>query len=405
MLTVVVAACSASSSSKSEFGGDGGASSASDASSPSASSSSGIGGDLGFGGNSSGSGSGGGMPSCNSGPNDDFDKDGFTVAQGDCNDCDANVNPGAIEVLAVAGADGGVPMPSDEDCDGKVDNVVQACDDGIALTDTNAMNGAKAIDLCQTATANDKKWGVLSSKYVRADGGPWVQGPEVGILSDFGPNVHVQGGKRMLGVSSGHARIPGQPDACNDFSCTVAGPGNAPPGFPQDVPNCPGDQTINDDVGLEVKLRAPTNATGYSFLFKFYSFEYPEWVCTNFNDQFIALANPAPMGSINGNISFDSMNNPVSVNIAFFDVCAGCAKGTAELQGNGFDGSWNQDAGATTWLKTTAPIKGGQEFSVRFAIWDTGDFAWDSTALIDNFQWIANGGSVAIGTTPAPVPK
>ena len=343
-------------------------------------------------------GPGGGKPDagfCKSGPNDDADGDGFTPAQGDCNDCDKNVNPGAIEVIVNQPVgDGGIPAPADEDCNGKVDDVATTCDDGIALADFDAMNGARAIDLCKVASPGT--WGVISAAYVRADGSPAGQSPQVGILDGFGPNVHVQLGKRMLGLSSGNARIPGQPDACGTLSCYGSGPGSAPPGFPQDVPNCAGSSEINDDIALEVKLRAPTNATGYSFLFDFYSFEYPEWVCTSFNDQFIALVNPPPLGAINGNISFDSKTNPVSVNIAFFDVCQGCALGAGELAGTGFD-TWN-DAGATSWLKTQAPVTGGQEVSIRFAIWDTGDPAWDSTVLVDSFQWIANGGTVVVDT-------
>ena len=93
--------------------------------------------------------------------------------------------------------------------------------------------------------------------------------------------------------------------------------------------------------------KAPTNATGYSFEFNFYSFEYPEFVCASFNDQFIALVQPPPMGSVNGNICFDSQSNPVSVNIAFFDVCLGCPLGETELIGTGFD-TWD-DAGATSY--------------------------------------------------------
>jgi len=345
------------------------------------------------------SGNGSGGSGCQSGPNDDADMDGFTPSTGDCNDCDPNVNPGAIEVIVTdPSMDGGVPTPADEDCDGMVDNVPPPCDGNIALDDFVALNGAHAIDLCQEATPADKKWGVLSAAYVRADGSAAPQSPQVGILDGFGPNVPVQLGSRMLGLSSGHARLPGQPDACNTYLCDGYGAGTAPVGFPQDVPNCAGSTAINDDVGLELTLRAPTNATGYSFLFDFYSFEYPEWVCTNYNDQFIALVSPPPMGSINGNISFDSQANPVSVNIAFFDVCSGCAQGTAELAGTGFDGSWGDDAGATSWLKTTAPIGGGEEFTIRFAIWDTGDQVWDSTVLVDSFQWIANGGTVSVGT-------
>ena len=141
-----------------------------------------------------------------------------------------------------------------------------------------------------------------------------------------------------------------------------------------------------------------SNASGFSYNFDFYSFEYPEWVCTSFNDQYIALVDPPPADSINGNISFDSMNNPVSVNIAFFEVCAGCNLGEAELQGTGFD-TWD-DAGATSWLVTTAPVEPMQELTIRFAIWDTGDAAWDSTVLVDNFRWIADGGTVDVGTEP-----
>jgi hypothetical protein len=44
-------------------------------------------------------------------------------------------------------------------------------------------------------------------------------------------------------------------------------------------------------------------------------------VCSSYNDQFIALVNPPPDGSIFGNISFDANANLVSVNIAYFDVC------------------------------------------------------------------------------------
>ena len=43
-------------------------------------------------------GDGGGGPLCKDpGPDEDFDKDGYSIKEGDCNDCDANVNPGAIE--------------------------------------------------------------------------------------------------------------------------------------------------------------------------------------------------------------------------------------------------------------------------------------------------------------------
>jgi hypothetical protein len=336
---------------------------------------------------------------CINDPNVDDDMDGATETQGDCNDCDPNTGPGAIEVPT----DLMDPMaePADEDCDGQTDEAFAECDAGLAIDDTDAMNAARAVELCTVATPGGVDWGVLSANYVRGDGAPATSGMYNGLLPTFGPNVPPRFGQSMLGLSSGHARDASQPNACGSLSCSVLGAGTPETGFPQQVPGCSGGTNINDDIALEVVMRAPTNASGYTFDFTFYSFEYPEWVCTTFNDQFIAWVSPAPMGAINGNISFDSLTNPVSVNIALFEVCPGCPLGTAELQGTGFD-TWD-DAGATGWLVTQAPVDGGEEVTIRWAIWDTGDSAWDSTVLIDNFQWIADSGMpIDVGTTPVP---
>jgi hypothetical protein len=132
---------------------------------------------------------------------------------------------------------------------------------------------------------------------------------------------------------------------------------------------------------------------GFSFAFNFYSFEYPTWVCSEFNDQFIVLMDPPPQGSVNGNIVFDSMHNPVSVNNAFFEVCQPmanypCPLGTTDLVGTGFDTWRQQPAGGTGWLQASAPVQGGQEFTLRFILWDAGDQAYDSTVLLDQFRWL-----------------
>src|SRR5262249_36996377 len=157
---------------------------------------------------------------------------------------------GAIEVI---NPDPMAPK-SDEDCDGVADNAVDTCDNGLALDDTDPVHGANAIDICQTTTKADKKWGILDASYVRANGTKTAGNLQVGLLNGFGPNVNVQGGSAMLMLSSGHARIPGQNGECLQQSCSENGPGTPPAGFPQDVPNCSGSPFINDDIGLEVKL-------------------------------------------------------------------------------------------------------------------------------------------------------
>ena len=332
---------------------------------------------------------------CVTDPAADEDEDGFSVRDGDCNDCDPAINPGAIEVEVTEPDDMGmVPEPVDDDCDGLIDNVPLPCDAGLALESTDPYDAAAAIGLCKTS-AGEGDWGLVNAQFVRADGTPMVVPLQHGLMTGFGPNLDPREGEQLLVLSSGHARIPGQTNACGSLTCNTSGPGTAPVGFPQDVPGCAGLSEINDDIALEVTLRPPTNAAGYAFSFDFYSFEYPEWVCTSFNDQFIALADPPPRGSIDGNISFDSMANPVSVNIAFFEVCQGCPLGIAELEGTGFD-VWD-DAGATSWLTTTAPVDPAELLTLRFVIWDTGDQAWDSTVLLDGFRWITEG-PVMVGT-------
>jgi hypothetical protein len=366
-------------------------------------------------------------------PNTDMDHDGWSPAQGDCNDCNPNVNPGAIDVLEKT--DGGTPVWGDQDCSGVAGDSAKPCDQGLLLADVDPNDAAKAIELCQVATMTDRKYGVISAAYVRANGAAFpTPGLQVGIQSNFGPNVNVQAGSNMLALSSGAARIVGQPGACNAISCQYNATATAPAGFPDPDPTCPPVTSIADDVALQVQIRVPTNATGYSFSFKFHSFEFPDWVCTNngYNDQFVALMTPSPVGAdlppgaTAGNISFDSKHHPVGVNIGYFDVCDPttptrfashctttstvtcpplpspyCPAGVAQLLNTGFD-IWNKDGpdGATTWLESQAPATPGSIITLQFTIWDAGNGEYDSTVLVDNIQWNATAGV----TTPTPVP-
>jgi hypothetical protein len=420
-------ACSASKTSGVFGNGGGGASQSTTAGTGNNSTASGQGGnDVGFDAGLSGSG-GSSQGTCNSTPGQDNDKDGFvagTAPGDDCNDCDPNVNPGAIEVIAAADKDGGVPDAVDEDCDGKVDNVEPPCDIGLDVADSNPMSGAKAVDLCHVAK-DAKDWGVVSAKWVMADGSPPPGNPNFdlghGMLSGFGPNVKVQHGGRMLGLSSGTARQPTDPGYSSVGGFDKGYTGNQPQGFPKESPACPGSTTgiPHDPTGLEVVVRAPSNAHGFSFNFNFYTYEWPGFICSTFNDFFVAILSPIPMGQSDGNISFDTQGNPVSVNNAFIEVCgcaasggppclAGgktfpCALGTNGLVGTGFQDQFN-DHGSTGWLFSTAPVDPGQQITMRWAVYDSGDGVLDSTTLVDNWLWIAEPGT-HVGTGIVPTPK
>jgi hypothetical protein len=115
----------------------------------------------------------------------------------------------------------------------------------------------------------------------------------------------------------------------------------------------------------------------------------------------------------------------VSVNNALLEVCGcdggppclappfspnpktfTCALGSFPLIMTGFGKDTDfEDHASTYWLGTKAPVKGGEIITLRWTVYDSGDNALDSTTLIDNFQWIANGGTVVVGTDPIETPK
>src|SRR5262249_46206261 len=158
-----------------------------------------------------------------------------------------------------------------------------------AVDDPNPIDGAKAVELC-TPLVDPKKWGLKSAKWVLPDGSPPPANANFpygyGMLSAFGPNVKVQAGKRMLGLSSGSARQPTDPGYHNVQGFDKGYTCGSPFGFPKESPACPGVKTgqPHDGVGLEVDLVAPTNAKGFSFSFDFLTYEWPGFVCSTYND-------------------------------------------------------------------------------------------------------------------------
>lgn len=347
-------------------------------------------------------------------PERDNDGDGWTFKE-DCDDRNVEVNPGAWEVPGDA---------VDNDCDGSRDNVDPDCDQLTIKYDTrDPMDFARALGLCRTTKADavgkDKKWGVIKAELVRADGSAGVDPIQYGILKKWGPNVDPRAGKNFLVLSSGTARTPDYPGWIAPLSPSWDSPTSVvvpPPGWPKNTPGCPApfEKSANDSASLKLTIRVPTNAKGFSFNFNFYSSEYVSFVCTQFNDSFVALlTSKAKLDpKLSGNVSVDSKGSPINVNSGFFEVCTpgtafssgktfACAKGTTELQGSGYwDDSEPSEHGATSWLETKAPAIPGETITMQFAIWDTGDHALDSSVLIDNWKWDAKGTTAPITDRP-----
>lgn len=273
-----------------------------------------------------------------------------------------------------------------------------SCDASLALDSSDPAAAAAAIGICRN---------LVSAKWVLPDGSPptGLSTFDVGhgLLSAFGPNVTPRAGSRLLALSTGTARAPTDvgyqsPSGFDKgYTCTP------PIGFPKESTSCPGVATgqPHDGAALELKLTVPAGATGLAFDYKFYTFEWPDYICSTFNDVFVTLLSPTPPGLPDGNIAADLLGNPVSVNGVFIEACGcsggppcmaggtsfSCPLGASDLVGTGFIDDMGVIHGATGWRTASGAVTAGSQVTLRFAIWDSGDGVLDSTVLLDNFRW------------------
>jgi hypothetical protein len=372
----------------------------------------------------------------------DADGDGWTTCGGDC--CDntlvcsnpAEVNPGAWEA----------PGDNvDNDCDGTIDNTILSCDTSLSSSSQNGYDFASAIDICPSvnlqgaALMNDpmRHWGILDAVITLPQGTGAADPNAYSIRPHWGTGVLPQGGVSMALISSGVAAGKGDTNpAYHDF---VSYTGTVTSNFPADflaanggtLPNAPGcpppnGNTANDPVMLQFTIRVPTNAHSFSLKVNFFSAEFPEWTCTEFNDFFVVLLdsmyNGSPANPTDKNLAFytpmgTTQKVPVGVNLAagntgLFTQCVngttGCAgspmpgsittcTGTQQLANTGMDDAdplqcdtTSLKGGGTGWLQTSGNVKPGETMKLRIAIWDTSDHAYDSLAVVDGFQWSAD---------------
>ncbi|MBN1798837.1 MAG: choice-of-anchor L domain-containing protein [Spirochaetales bacterium] len=247
------------------------------------------------------------------------------------------------------------------------------------------MDSLDPLDACKAIGLNEKE--IISARWILPDGSePPVNNFHIGhaLFSGFGQNIKVQEGERFLVLSTGNAQLAGQAGFIPNpgFNKNYTHP--LPPGFPAQSATCPVQAFGGgcDGITLEAVLKVPRDATGFLFDFKFYTAEYPGWICTIYPDHYIVLVSPSVPGSVDTNICH-TPDGPICVNNSAIRVCTNCADGTDELTGTGFE-----SYGATAWLETIAPVREKSQITVQFTIWDNSDGVFDSVVLIDNWRWV-----------------
>ena len=146
-----------------------------------------------------------------------------------------------------------------------------------------------------------------------------------------------------------------------------------------------------DYAELRLVGDVPGGATGFSYDLAFFSTEYPNFYQSSYNDMYVAWLDSELW---TGNVSFDAMGNPISLNAGFldykdapnpYDCPAPCD--APELQGTVME----THAG-TAWLTTSAGVMPNETITLVWAIWDLSDEVLDSVVILDNFAWNCEGG-------------
>jgi hypothetical protein len=315
------------------------------------------------------------------GPNADYDHDGYTPAQGDCDDDAPLVNPGAMEIVGNG---------LDDDCDGVIDEIEPPCPPSLGASDATAL--ASALDQCDPRFLLGASLAGPSDVRARL------------VTAKFGSLPNKAGGSMAL-LSTGLALDKSASSFVEPQDGTILAMNNNWPnpeptllGAPSCMSQQP--QSVNDYTELVLSLRAPTNAWSLSFQLQFFSAEFPEFVCSRYNDELLVEMQSPHEFPTATNISYDLAKNPITVNNSFFTVCQNdthkpqtqhCTRPVSQLVGTGYeDTDFTLNApigGSTDWLTTTAPVTPGELISLRFIIFDEGDHIYDSAVLIDNLQW------------------
>jgi uncharacterized repeat protein (TIGR02543 family) len=164
----------------------------------------------------------------------DSDLDGFAPIDGDCDDTNPLVNPGAFEILG-----NGI----DDDCNPATSDTLPAAECALSedFDGVTPLQFAAAIGLCQATTADpalpQKRWGLIRAEFLRADGSlpspsrlAQMSDFQVAVLKDYGTGWMLPtAGATMAGISTGLMRDRDDPGFVEPNQGTEFGDVGDPP--------------------------------------------------------------------------------------------------------------------------------------------------------------------------------
>ena len=338
----------------------------------------------------------------------DLDGDGWSPCDGDCDDGDPLVNPGAFDIVGNG---------KDDNCNGVIDETPSICSTNSDFFSVTADQQAEAMELCQFTTANppldQRVWGVIDASFRIPDGSvpsapqlSKIQGFQTAIMTEYGTGGIVPNwGATFAGLSNGTMRDasdPGYlaPNTGSNYGYTGSPPadyltahGGTLPSTTSCNGTCVSGTGANDGVNLRLEIRVPTNASAFSYDYRFFTADYLSFSCGLYNDMHLALlTTTAPGNPADKNLAVDGSGNPITVNCDLMDICVNngchiCPIGSGPLLGTGMD-IGNTGAG-TQWQTVTAPIVAGETIIIELMIFDVGDNIYNANVLFDNFRWIS----------------
>jgi hypothetical protein len=294
------------------------------------------------------------------------------------------------------------------------------CGDEIPEGTKNPVFYAKAMGICPEVTEESGEWGLISASILLPDETEGAHNDSHNILSGLGDNITPLHETKLLALSSGEAIDP-FPDEHRQWTIKSQAPSDWLAANDGNIPNAPicpeiSSTEVNDPVMLKMELRVPAGVKSFSFNIYFLSMEFPNHVCTTYNDFFVVLLD-STYNSVNPdselknptdkNLAMAPGGYPVGVNMAkmedsdLFTVCEVSAEwpaclGTDDLIGTGgfltglSSSSLPENKtprGGTGWLTVRGNVVADEVVTLRMAIWDTDDHIFDSMVLIDNFRW------------------